>query len=214
MMATPLRDAQVDPQVAGAASHETASWQTINWSKAQRIVRRLQARIVQATQAGRWGKVKALQRLLTHSYSGKVVAVRRVTENHGKRTPGVDGETWSTPKKKATAVQRLRQRGYHPQPLRRVYIAKRTGTKQRPLGIPVMADRAMQALYLLALDPIAEVTSDPNSYGFRLGRSPADAIAHCFTVMSNRYAPQWIFEGDIRACFDTGRTFGCQTTGL
>ncbi len=202
MMATPLRDAQVDPHVAGAASHETASWQTINWSKAHRVVRRLQARIVQATQAGRWGKVKALQRLLTHSYSGKVVAVRRVTENHGKRTPGVDGETWSTPKKKATAVQRLRQRGYHPQPLRRVYIPKRSGTNQRPLGIPVMTDRAMQALYLLALDPIAEVTSDPNSYGFRLGRSPADAIAHCFTVLSNRYAPQWIFEGDIRACFD------------
>lgn len=202
MMATPVRDAQVDPQVAGAASHDTARWQTINWSKAHRVVRRLQARIVQATQAGRWGKVKALQRLLTHSYSGKVVAVRRVTENHGKRTPGVDGETWNTPTKKATAVQRLRQRGYHPQPLRRVYIAKRSGTKQRPLGIPVMTDRAMQALYLLALDPIAEVTSDPNSYGFRLGRAPADAIAHCFTVLSNRYAPQWIFEGDIRACFD------------
>src|ERR687886_203978 len=126
MMATPMRDAQADPHVAGAASHETASWQTINWSKAHRVVRRLQARIVQATQAGRWGKVKALQHLLTHSYSGKVVAVRRVTENHGKRTPGVDGETWSTPRKKATAVQRLRQRGYHPQPLRRMYLAKRS----------------------------------------------------------------------------------------
>ncbi|MBA3947935.1 MAG: reverse transcriptase N-terminal domain-containing protein, partial [Herpetosiphonaceae bacterium] len=125
-----MRNAQCEPQVAGAASHDAADWQTINWSKAQRIVRRLQARIVQATQAGRWGKVKALQRLLTHSYSGKVVAVRRVTENHGNRTPGVDRETWNTPAKKATAVQRLRQRGYHPQPLRRVYIAKRTGTKR------------------------------------------------------------------------------------
>src|ERR687893_111798 len=146
MVATSLRDANGDPQVAGAASHDATSWQTINWSKAQRIVRRLQARIVQTTQAGRWGKVKALQRLLTHSYSGKVVAVRRVTENHGKRTPGVDGETWNTPAKKATAVQHLRQRGYHPQPLRRVYIAKRSGTNQRPLGIPVMADRTMQVL--------------------------------------------------------------------
>ena len=90
MTATPPRHAQGGPPVAGAASHDAAAWQTINWSKAHRIVRRLQARIVQATQAGRWGKVKALQRLLTHSYSGKVVAVRRVTENHGKRTPGVD----------------------------------------------------------------------------------------------------------------------------
>ena len=90
MTATPPRHARGGPPVAGAASHDIAAWQTINWSKAHRIVRRLQARIVQATQAGRWGKVKALQRLLTHSYSGKVVAVRRVTENHGKRTPGVD----------------------------------------------------------------------------------------------------------------------------
>jgi RNA-directed DNA polymerase len=83
-----------------------------------------------------------------------------------------------------------------------VYIPKRSSAKMRPLGIPAMADRAMQTLYLLALDPIAEVTSDPNSYGFRRERSPADAIAQCFTVLSNRYAPQWILEGDIRSCFD------------
>ena len=83
-----------------------------------------------------------------------------------------------------------------------MYIPKRGSTKMRPLGIPAMADRAMQTLYLLALDPIAEVTSDPNSYGFRRERAPADAIAQCFTVLSNRYAPPWILEGDIRSCFD------------
>jgi RNA-directed DNA polymerase len=132
-------------------------------------VRRLQARIVKATQVGRWGKVKALQYLLTHSFSGKVLAVKRVTENQGKRTSGVDGVTWETPEKKSRAVQQLRQRGYRPQPLRRIYIPKSNG-KKRPLGIPTMKDRAMLALYLLALDPVAETTADPNSYGFRKER--------------------------------------------
>ncbi len=186
----------------GAASRDAVDWHAINWPKAHRLVRRLQVRIVQATQAGRWGKVKALQRLLTRAFSAKAVAVRRVTENPGKRTPGVDGATWPTPAQKAAAIQALRQRGYRPRPLRRVSIPKRGSAKMRPLGIPTMGDRAMQTLYLLALDPIAEVTGDPNSYGFRRERAPADAIAQCFTLLSNRHAPQWVLEGDIRSCFD------------
>lgn len=121
---------------AGAVSHRNVEWQAIDWQAAHENVRRLQARIVKATQEGKWGKVKALQRLLTHSYSGKVIAVRRVTENQGKRTAGVDGETWDTPQKKAQAVLNLRQRGYQAQPLRRVYIPKKNG-KKRPLGIPI-----------------------------------------------------------------------------
>src|SRR5229473_4091856 len=165
---------------AGAASHNEVNWRTIDWSAVHRNVRRLQARIVKATQEGRWGKVNALQRLLTHSFSGKALAVRRVTENQGKRTPGVDGETWSTPAKKAQAVEALRQRGYRPRPLRRIYIPKQSGGR-RGLGIPTMLDRALQALYLLALDPIAETMADPNSYGFRTQRAPADAIEQCFT---------------------------------
>jgi len=91
---------------------------------------------VKARQDGRHGKVKALQHLLTHSFSGKALAVRRVTENQGKRTPGVDGVTWNTPGQKATAIHALRQRGYRPQPLRRTYIPKTNGTL-RPLGIPM-----------------------------------------------------------------------------
>ena len=162
---------------------------------------RLQARIVKAIQEGRWGKVKALQYLLTHSFSGKALAIRRVTENQGKGTPGVDREIWDTPEKKATALQALRQRGYNPQPLRRVYIPKKNG-KMRPLGIPTMRDRAMQALYLQALDPIAETMADPNSYGFRKERSTADAIEQCHIVLSNRGGARWIFEGDIKSCFD------------
>ncbi len=97
---------------AGAVSHDPTDWSAIHWLKAHREVRRLQARIVQAQQAGKPGKVKALQRLLTHSFSGKALAVRRVTENHGKRTPGVDGDVWDTPAKKATAVHALKRRGY------------------------------------------------------------------------------------------------------
>ncbi len=121
---------------AGAASHAEVDWHAIDWRQVNHNVRRLQARIVKATQEGRWGKVKALQRLLTHSFSGKALAVRRVTENQGKDTPGVDGDTWETPAKKATALRSLRRRGYRPRPLRRVYIPKSNG-KRRPLGIPM-----------------------------------------------------------------------------
>jgi len=185
----------------GAVSHVEVDWHAINWRAVNENVRLLQARIVKATQEGRWSKVKALQRLLTRSYSGKALAVRRVTENQGKWTPGVDQVTWETPVKKATAIHNLKHRGYSPQPLRRVYIKKSNG-KMRPLGIPTMKDRAMQVLHLLALDPLAETTGDPNSYGFRPERSTADAIAQAFTVLSRSYAPPWILEGDIRSCFD------------
>ena len=121
---------------------------------------------MQATKASRWGKVRALQRLLTHSYSGKVLAVRRVTENNGKKTPGVDKEIWDTPEKKTQAVHALKRRGYQPQPLRRVYIPKSDGRTMRPLGIPTMKDRAQQALHLLALDPVAEPLLTTTPMGF------------------------------------------------
>jgi len=147
----------------GAVSSEATEWYAIDWHAIHRNVRRLQVRIAQATKVGRWGKARALQRLLTHSYSGKVLAVRRVTENNGKKTPGVDQEIWDTPEKKTQAVHELKRRGYQPQPLRRVYIPKSDGKTMRPLGIPTMKDRAQQALHLLALDPVVETTADNNS---------------------------------------------------
>ena len=186
---------------AGAASHEPLDWQAINWRQAERTVRRLQARIVQATKEGRWGKVKALQHLLTHSFNGKALAVNRVTETQGKKTPGVDREIWTTPEKKMEAVLDLRQRGYHPKPLRRVMLPKSNG-KMRPLGIPTRQDRAMQALYLLALDPIAETTADSNSYGFRKERSAADAMMQGYIILARKGSAPWVLEGDIKSCFD------------
>jgi len=158
-------------------------------------------RIAKATREGRWGKVKALQWLLTHSSSAKLLAVRRVVRNPGRHTAGVDGVLWRTSGQKLRAARSLQRRGYCPQPLRRIYIPKKTG-KLRPLGIPAMSDRAMQALHLLALEPVAETLADPNAYGFRPKRSTADAIAQCFTSLSQKHSAQWILEGDIKACFD------------
>src|SRR6202140_65947 len=188
-------------QAVGAVSSEAAQWYAIDWQAIHRNVRRLQVRIAQATKESRWGKVRALQRLLTHSYSGKVLAVRRVTENNGKKTPGVDQEIWDTPEKKIQAVHALKRRGYQSQPLRRVYIPKSDGKTMRPLGIPTMKDRAQQALYLLALAPVVETTADKNSYGFRQQRSCADAIEQCFKALRSANT-QWILEGDIKSCFD------------
>ena len=176
-------------------------WNSIDWNKAEESVRKLQERIVKAQQERKYGRVKSLSRILTRSFYSKALAVKRVTRNKGKRTSGVDGETWRTPSIKAQAVLELDPQRYKAKPLRRIYIPKSNG-KKRPLGIPTMKDRAMQALYLLALEPIAETTADNGSYGFRRSRSTADAVVHCHIVLGREYAPQWILEGDIKGCFD------------
>jgi RNA-directed DNA polymerase len=186
---------------AGAAPDRTPDWHSIDWNQVWRTVRRLQARIVKAVAAGRWNKVKALVYLLTHSFSGRALAILRAVSNSGAKTPGVDGVLWNTPEAKSAAFSTLRRHGYQPQPLRRVYIPKSNG-KRRALGIPTMADRALQALYLLGLDPIAESRADGHSYGFRLERRCADALKQTHYLLSLRHGPQWILEGDIKACFD------------
>jgi RNA-directed DNA polymerase len=158
-------------------------------------------RIAKAIKEKHYGKARALQWILTHSYSAKLMAIKRVTSNKGARTPGVDKKVWRNDRQKLAAIKLLRRRGYKPQPLRRIYIRKKNG-KLRPLSIPTILDRAFQALYMLALQPIAETCADKNSYGFREGRSCADAIKQCFIVLAKRTSPQWILEGDIKACFD------------
>ena len=177
-------------------------WKTMDWKKAEAEVNRLQARIAKATQEKKWNTVKRLQYLLTHSYYAKALAVRKVTTNKGKSTPGVDHELWKTPAAKMRGVKSLTDKGYKAKPLRRVYIEKPGKKKKRPLGIPCMYDRAMQTLYALALDPVAETTADTKSFGFRKGRCAQDACEHIFGALSHKAAPQWVLEGDIKGCFD------------
>jgi len=188
-------------KITCAPGNHRNNWHDINWKCAHRKVRKLQVRIAKATKEGRYNKVKSLQWILTHSYSAKVIAVKRVTENQGKVTAGVDGITWFNPELKITAVKELKRKGYRPLPLRRIYIPKKNG-KKRALHIPSMKDRACQALYLLALEPVSETQGDNNSYGFRKERSTADAIGQCFNNLSRKSSPEWVLEGDISGCFD------------
>ena len=184
-----------------APSGVPGRWGDIDWRRVDRNVRVMQIRIAKATQEGDWRRVKALQRSLTRSWSAKASAVRRVAMNQGARTAGVDRVKWETSEARWEAIGRLKRRGYRPLPLRRVYIPKSNG-KKRPLGIPTLHDRAMQALYLLALEPVSEGTSDPNSYGFRINRSTADAMSQLFLNLSRKASAQWILEADIKGCFD------------
>jgi RNA-directed DNA polymerase len=192
MTAPPGADASFDPP---------RSWKSINWVAIRQQVRRLQVRIAKATQLGQHRRVSALQWLLTHSRAARLLAVWRVTTNRGARTPGVDNVRWRTNRQKIQAADNLKRHGYKPKPLRRIYILKKNG-KLRPLSIPTMHDRAMQALYALALAPVAETLADPNSYGFREGRCCADALEHAHNVLCKKYSAPWVLEGDIRACFD------------
>jgi RNA-directed DNA polymerase len=176
-------------------------WNAINWRDAAKEVRRLQMRIAKAVKSGKRNKVKSLQWMMTHSLSARFLAVKRVTSRKGARTPGVDGEVWNTSAKKMRGALSLQRNGYKASPLRRILIPKRNG-KMRPLGIPTMKDRAMQALYLLALEPVAETLADTNSYGFRPYRACRDAIGQCFCALGRRFSPKWILEADIKACFD------------
>ena len=194
--------------VVGASSAAAEMWEQANWSSIDAEVKRLQMRIAKAVREGRWGKVNALQRLLTRSHSGKMLAVKRVTGNSGKKTPGVDGRTWLTPAGRWKGMLSLRHRGYRSMPLRRVYIPKSNG-KRRPLGIPCMRCRAMQALWKLALEPVAETLADPNSYGFRPERSTADAIEHASPPYHSAVLRSGSWRGTSEVVLTTSATPGC-----
>jgi RNA-directed DNA polymerase len=177
-------------------------WNNIDWKKPENHVNRLQIRITKAVKECKWYLVKRLQYLLTHSYYAKLLATRKPTQNTGKRTAGVDGETWSSPETKMKAALSLTDKKYVAKPLKRVYIEKHGSKKKRPLGIPTMYDRAMQSLYALALEPIAEAIGDRTSFGFRKFRSTHDACEQVFFCLCRENSPVWVLEGDIKGCFD------------
>lgn len=188
-------------KIVSASFSEITQWSQINWQQCVKNTKRLQGRIVQATKEERWNKVKALQHLLTRSFSGKVLAIKRVTTNRGKHTAGIDGKLWLSSTLKFQAITELKHRGYKPLPLKRIYIPKSDGGK-RPLGIPTIKDRAMQALHHMGLTPVAETTGDIHSYGFRAYRSTADAVSQIFKTLAGKNRAEWILEVDIRKCFD------------
>ncbi len=192
----------VNKSLTGAPTAKDTDWNSISWNKANSEVKQLQMRIAKAERDGKKGKVKALQRLLTCSFYAKCLAVKRVVINKGAKTPGVDGIIWKSSNQKIQAVLSLKRCGYKPQPLRRIYVPKKQRGKFRPISIPTMKDKAMQALWLMALIPIAEERADLNSYGFRPKRSTQDAREQCFNALSKGNSAKWIFEGDIHSCFD------------
>ena len=176
-------------------------WKNIDWKRAEETVNNLQSRIASAAKGGNWNKVSKLSRLLTRSFYARILAVRKVSTNKGSKTPGIDGVLWQSSADKLRAALQLESKGYRAKPLKRKYIRKKNG-KLRPLSIPTLYDRAMQTLHALALSPVESATSDKTSFGFKPYRSTKDAFAYLNICLSKKNAPQWIVEGDIRACFD------------
>jgi RNA-directed DNA polymerase len=178
----------------------TVEWNQINWRKAERLTFKLQKRIFQASERGDVKAVRKLQKTLIRSWSAKCIAVRRVTQdNQGKNTAGVDGVKSLTPKQCMNLVGKLKLSG-KTRPTRRVNIPKPGTNETRPLGIPTINDRALQALVKLALEPEWEAKFEPNSYGFRPGRSGHDAIEAIFNSINKK--AKYVLDADIAKCFD------------
>jgi RNA-directed DNA polymerase len=182
-------------------------WHLINWKKTEAVVKNLQEKIVIATLNEKMKEVYLLQWKLLNTFEAKVLAIRKVITNKGKTTAGTDGIVWKSPKDYWNAIQTLTEivknpQEYRAQPLRKVWIPKANSKELRPLGIPTILDRAVQALYHLVVDPAVETKSDPNSYGFRRYRSTQDAITAIRSLMDKKRSPSWILEADISKCFD------------
>jgi RNA-directed DNA polymerase len=180
-----------------------SGWATIIWRAVEKNVRRLQERIYRATERQAWRQVRNLQKLLARSISNKLLAIRLVTQqNQGRKTPGVDGVVYDTPEKRwAFSQEKLSLKGYRPTAVKRVYIPKGEG-KQRPLGIPTIKDRVMQAIVKAALEPEWEAKFEANSYGFRPGRRAMDAIEQLHSTLNKPGGSDWILDADLKGCFD------------
>jgi len=191
-------------------------WNTVNWRRTYRIVRNLRRRIFRASTEGNLKKVHSLQKLMLRSYSNTLVGVRRATQvNKGKNTPGVDGVLVKTSRARNDLVDELT--GYTPwkaKPVRRVYIPKTNG-KWRPLGIPTIRDRCLQAMVKNALEPYWEARFEGTSYGFRPGRNTHDAIARIYTIARPHSKKKWVIDADIKGAFDNiNHEFLLKTIGM
>jgi RNA-directed DNA polymerase len=197
--------AAVTDAVVNGPEGEPLDWDAVDWRQVEEDVRRLRQRIFAASRAGDLKKVRNLQKLMLRSRADALLSVRRVTElNAGRKTAGVDGKTvlLSRDKSEWANWAQLRSRSWTPKPVRRVYIPK-SGGKQRPLGIPVIADRVLQAIAVSALEPEWEARFEPKSYGFRPGRGCHDAIEAIFNTVSGKNPQRrWILDADLAAAFD------------
>jgi RNA-directed DNA polymerase len=177
-------------------------WDNINWDMIKGKVYQIQTRIVKYLKQGKKWLSRKLQRLLRNSYYVILLAIKRIMSNDGSKTPGVDGKLITTHKEQFKIAQKIQKlKRYKPLPLKRILIPKKNG-KKRPLGIPTIFDRIIQAIHKIALDPVAEYYADGNSYGFRFKRSTADAIQNCYQMLCRKNSAKWILEGDITGCFD------------
>ncbi|WP_293090997.1 reverse transcriptase domain-containing protein [Moorena sp. SIOASIH] len=191
-------------QDTGIVTEHTTEWHSINWKKAYRQVRKLRQRIFKATREGNWKKVNKLQRLMLRSYSNVQISVKTATQqNKGKRTAGVDQEKCLNPQERGQMVDRLiNLKSWAAKPTKRIYIPKANG-KQRPLGIPSITDRCLQAIVKNTLEPAWEAQFEGTSYGFRPGRSAHDARQRIFSnIKGEKNRKWWIVEADIKGCFD------------
>ena len=184
-------------------TEKPTAWIVVDWPRANRMVRNLRWRIFRATQASDWNKVRSLQKLMLRSYSNRLVSVRRVTQtNAGKETPGVDKVVVKTPEERGRLVDDLATvQPWKAKPARRVYIPKANG-KLRPLGIPVVKDRCLQAMVKNALEPSWEARFECSSYGFRPGRGCHDAIEKIYDLARPNKTKKWVLDADIKGAFD------------
>ena len=184
-----------------ACVNPNLKWKDINWKKVEKYVFKLQKLIYRASSRGEIRKMRKYQKLLTKSYYARLLAVRRVTQdNQGKKTAGIDGIKSLPPMQRFNLVEMLRSRHLKASPTRRVWIPKPGREEKRPLGIPTMYDRALQALVKLGIEPEWEALFEPNSYGFRPGRSAYDAIEAIYKSINKK--PKYVLDADISKCFD------------